>query len=108
VHKLIARLVQEGPQKNPVPNMASGIHRFRPISPWSPMLIKHHPSHLTKGTIFPFNHTILTSHIGRRKLMFKTQITTKGFKTRVFKFTAIVSMNSSNNISMSLVLQPQD
>jgi hypothetical protein len=108
VHKLIAGLVQEGPQKNPVPNMASGIHRFRPISPRSPMLIKHHPSHLTKGTIFPLNHTILTSHIGRRKLMFETQITTKGFEMRVFKFTAIVAMNSSNNISMSLVLQPQD
>jgi hypothetical protein len=27
VHKLITRLVQEGPQKNFVPNMASGIHR---------------------------------------------------------------------------------
>jgi hypothetical protein len=104
VHELIASFVQEGPQKNPVPNMASGILRFRPISPQSPMLIKHRPSHLTKGTIFPLNHTILTSHIGRRKLMFETQITTKGFKTRVFKFTAIVAMNSSNNISMSLVL----
>jgi hypothetical protein len=72
------------------------------------MLIKHHPGHLTKGTIFPLNHTILTSYIGRRKLMFETQITTKGFETRVFKFTAIVATNSLNNISMSLVLQPQD
>jgi hypothetical protein len=108
VHKLIARLVQEGPQKNPVPNMASGIHRFRPIFPWSPMLIKHRPSHLTKGTVFPLNHTILTSHIGRRKLMFETQIMTKGFKTRVFKFTAIVATNSSNSISMFLIIQPQD
>jgi hypothetical protein len=108
VHELIARLVQEGPQKNPVPNMASGIHHFRPISPWSPMLIKHRSNHLTNGTIFPLNHTILTSHIGIRKLMFKTQITTKGLKMRVFKFTAIVATNSSNSISMSLVLQPQD
>jgi hypothetical protein len=108
VHELIARLVQEGPQKNLVPNMASGILRFCPISPQSPMLIKHRPSHLTKGTIFPFNHTILTSHIGRRKLMFKTQITTKGLEMRVFKFTAIVATNSSNNISIPLILQPQD
>jgi hypothetical protein len=108
VHKLIARLVQKGPQKNPVPNMASGTHRLHQKSPQSPMLIKHHPSHLTKGTIFPLNHTILTSHIGRRKLMFEIQITTKGFKMRVFKFTAIVATNSSNSISMSLVLQPQD
>jgi hypothetical protein len=80
MHELIARLFQEGPQKNPVPNMASGIHRLRPTSPQSPMLIKHRPRHLTKGTIFPLNHTILTGHIGRRKLMFETQITTKGFE----------------------------
>jgi hypothetical protein len=108
VYKLIARLVQEGPQKNPVPNMARGIHRLRPISPRSPMLIKRRPSHLTKGTIFPLNHTFLTSHIERRKLKFETQIMTKGFKTRVFKFTAIVATNSSNNISISLILQPRD
>jgi hypothetical protein len=108
VHELIARLVQKGPQKNPVPNMADSIHRLSPISPRIPMLIKHRPSHLTKGTIFPLNHTILTSHIGRRKLMFETQITTKGFETRVFKFIAIAATNSSNSISMSLVLQPQD
>jgi hypothetical protein len=108
VHGLIARLVQEGPQKIPVPNMASGIHRLRPISPRSPLLIEHRPSHVTKGTIFLLNHTIITSHIGRRKLMFETQITSKGFEMRVFKFTAIFTTNSSNRISMSLVLRPQD
>jgi hypothetical protein len=108
MHELIARLVQEGPMKNLVPNMASGIHHLSPISLQSPMLIEHRPSHLTKGTIFPFNYILLTSHIGRRILMFETQIMTKGFKTRVFKFTTIVTTNSSNNISMSLVLQPQD
>jgi hypothetical protein len=108
VHELIARLVQEGPQKNPIPNMASGIHHLRPISSQSTMLVEHRPSHLTKGTIFPPNYTILTSHIGRRKLMFETQIMTKGFETRVFKFTAIVTTNSSNNISIPLILKPQD
>jgi hypothetical protein len=91
-----------------VPNMASAIHCFRPISPRSPRLVEHCPSHLTKGTIFHFNHTILTSHTGRRKLMLQTQITTKGFETRVFKFTTIVSTNSSNNMSIPIVLQPQD
>jgi hypothetical protein len=69
------------------------------------MLVEHHPSHLTEGTILPLNHTILTSHIGRRELMFETQITTKDFKMRVFKFSAIVAMNS---ISIPLILQPQD
>jgi hypothetical protein len=108
MHELIAHLVEEGPDKNPVPNMARGIHRLRPISSRSPMLIEHRLSHLTKGTIFPLNHTILTSHIWRRKLMFKTQMTTKGFEMRVFKFTTIVAMNSSNNISIPLILQPQD
>jgi hypothetical protein len=87
---------------------ASGIHHFHPISSWSPMLFEHRPSHLTKGTLFLLNHTILTSYIGGRKLMFETQITTKGFEMRVFKFAAIVTTNSSNSISMSLVLQPQD
>jgi hypothetical protein len=108
MHELIARFVQEGPQKNPVPNMTSGIHHLNPISPRSPMLIEHRSSHLTKGMIFPLNHTILTSHTGRRNLMSETQIMTKGFETRVLKFTAIVPTNSSNNISISLVLQPQD
>jgi hypothetical protein len=104
MHELIARLVQEGPQKNSVPNMASGVHRLRPISFWSSMLIEHHLSHLTKETIFPLNYTILKSHIGRRKLLFETQITTKGFEMRVFKFTAIVATNSLNNISIPLIL----
>jgi hypothetical protein len=104
VHELIARLDQEGPQKNSVPNMASDIHRLRPISSQSPMLVEHHPSHLTKGAIFPLNYTILTSHIGRRKLMFETQITKKGFETRIFKFTSIVATNSLNNISIPFIL----
>jgi hypothetical protein len=108
MHELIARLVQEGPQKNPVPNMATSIYRLSQISPRSPKLIKHRPSHLTKGTIFSLNHTILTSHIGRRKLIFESQITTKGFEMRIFKFTAIVSTNSSNIISIPLIHQPQD
>jgi hypothetical protein len=64
------------------------------------------PSH--KGMIFPLNHNILTSHTRRRKLMFKTQIMKKGFKMRVFKFTSIVTTNSSNIISIPLILQPQD
>jgi hypothetical protein len=40
--------------------------------------------------------------------MFETQITTKGFEMRFFIFSAIVTMNSSNSISVSLVLQSQD
>jgi hypothetical protein len=108
MHELIPRLLYKCLKKNLVPNMACSVHRLSPISPWSPMLVEHHPSHLTKGAVFPLNHTILTSHMGRRKLMFETQITTNGFKPRVFKFSATVATDSLNNISMSFVLQPQD
>jgi hypothetical protein len=59
VHKLISRLVLEGLKKNPVPNMSSSIHHLRSISSWSHRLIEHRPSHLTNGTIFPLNYTIL-------------------------------------------------
>jgi hypothetical protein len=93
MHELVARLVQESLKKNPIPNMACGIHRLVPISLRGPMLVEHRPSHLTKGTIFSLNHTSLTSQIGRRELMFGIQITTKGFELRVFKLCAIVSTN---------------
>jgi hypothetical protein len=52
MHEVIARLVQEDPEKNRVPNMARDFHHLHSISSRSPMLVKHHPSHLTKGTIF--------------------------------------------------------
>jgi hypothetical protein len=108
MHELIAHLVQEGSKKNLVPNMASSIHCLHPISSWSPMLVEHRPSHLTKGSVFPLTHNILTIHIGRKQLMFETQIMTKGFEMRVFKFNAIVATNSSNSISIPLIRQPQD
>jgi hypothetical protein len=63
-HELIARLFHESPKKNLIHNMARGVHYLCPISYPSHMLIEHRPSHLTKGTDFPFNHTILTSDIG--------------------------------------------
>jgi hypothetical protein len=52
MHELIAGLFHESPKKNLVPNMARGVHRLSPLSSQSPMLIEHHSSHLTKGTIF--------------------------------------------------------
>jgi hypothetical protein len=39
--------------------------------------------------------------------MLETQITKKGFETRVLKFGAIVAMNRSNSISILLILLPQ-
>jgi hypothetical protein len=72
------------------------------------MLIEHHPIHLTHSSIFPFYHAILGRHIQTRELVFKTQVMAKGFKARVFKFQAIVTMDRSYGIFVPLVLQPQD
>jgi hypothetical protein len=72
------------------------------------MLIKHHPSHLTQGSVFPFHNTILGRRIQTRKLVFKTQVMAKGFKTRVSEFRAIVTADSSYGISVPLVLKSQD
>jgi hypothetical protein len=72
------------------------------------MLIEHRPSHLTQGSIFPFHHAILGRRIRTRKLVFKTQVMAKGFKLRVFEFRAIVTANRSYDISVHVVLQPQD
>jgi hypothetical protein len=86
VHQLIARFLLMHSEVDPVRHIARGIHRLSPEPSRSPMLIKHHPSHLTQGPIFPFHNTILRRRIRAQKLMFKTQVMAKGFKTRVFEF----------------------
>jgi hypothetical protein len=40
-------------------DMASCVDRLGLISPRTPMLIEHHPSHLNKGPILALNNTIL-------------------------------------------------
>jgi hypothetical protein len=60
--------------------------RLSPEPPWSPMLIKRRPSHLTQGPVSPFHNTILGRRIRNQKLVFKTQVVTKGFKMRVSEF----------------------
>jgi hypothetical protein len=72
------------------------------------MLIKHRPSHLTQGSVFPFHNTILGRRIRTRKLVFKTQVMAKGFKTKVSEFQAIITTDSSYGISVPLVPQSQD
>jgi hypothetical protein len=71
---------------DPVRHIARSIHRLSPEPSRSPMLIKHHPSHVTQGPIFPFHDTILGRRIRTRKLVFKTQVIAKGFKRRVSEF----------------------
>jgi hypothetical protein len=93
---------------DPVRNIARGIHRLIPEPSRSPMLIKHHPSHLTQGSVFPFHNTILGRCIQTRKLVLKTQVMAKGLKTRVSEFCAIVTADCSYGISVPLVSQPQD
>jgi hypothetical protein len=72
------------------------------------MLIKHRPSYLAKGSVFPFHHVILGRRIQTRKQVFKTQVMAKGFEMRVSEFQGIVTMDRSYGISVPLVPQPQD
>jgi hypothetical protein len=86
VNQLVTGFLFVDSKVDPVQNIACGIDRLSPEPSWSPMLIKHHPSHLKQSSIFPFHHTILGRHIQTRKLVFKTQVIAKGFETRVSKF----------------------
>jgi hypothetical protein len=86
VHQLIAGCLLMHSEIDPVRNIARGIHRLSLEPPQGPMLIKHRPSHLTQGSVFPFHNTILGRRIWTRKLMFKTQVMAKGFKMRVSEF----------------------
>jgi hypothetical protein len=72
------------------------------------MLIGHHPSHLTQGSVFPFHHAILGRRIQHQNLVFKTQVVAKGFEMCVVKFGAIVTAVCSYGISVPLIPQPQD
>src|SRR6266508_1189329 len=53
-HQLIRGFLEKSTQENAICHIARGIYRLGPISPRSPMLIKHRPSHLHKGPIFSF------------------------------------------------------
>jgi hypothetical protein len=86
MHQFVAGFLLMHFEVDPVRHIAHGIHHLSPEPSQSPMLIKHHPSHLTQGIVFPFHNTILGRRIRTRKLMFKSQVMAKGFKTRVFEF----------------------
>jgi hypothetical protein len=92
-HHLIALLLLERSEKNPIRHIEHGIDRLSPESPPSPMLIEHRSGHLKHGSVFPFHYAILGRCIRTRKLAFKTQVMAKGFEVRVFKFRAIVTVN---------------
>jgi hypothetical protein len=96
MHELMARLVQHGKRYSPPPSnifLESYAHR-------ASFELSH------KGNDFSSQLHHSKCHIGRRELMFETQIMTEGFEMRVFKLTSIVAMNSSNSISIPLILQP--
>jgi hypothetical protein len=86
VHQLIACFLLMHSEVDPVLHIARGVHRFSPEPSRSPMLIKHRPSHLTQGPVFPFHNTILGRRIRTQKLVFKDQVMAKSFKTRVSEF----------------------
>jgi hypothetical protein len=108
VHQLPTSFILVDSEVYSVRNIARGIDCFSPEPSRSPMLTKHHPSHLRQGSVFPFHHSILGRRIQTRKLMFKTQVRAKGFETRVFEFRAIVTADRSYGISVPLVPQPRD
>jgi hypothetical protein len=103
VHQLVTGFLLVDSKVDHVQNIACGIHRLSPKPSRSPMLIEHHPSHFTQGSIFPFHHAILGRRIRIRKLVFKTQVMAKGFKMRVSEFRAIVTADYSYGISVPLV-----
>jgi hypothetical protein len=108
MHQLVTGFLLMHSEVDFVRNIARGIHHLNPEPSQSPMFIKHRPSHLTQGSVFPFHNTILGRRIRTRKLMFKTQVMAKGFKMRVSEFRAIVTADCSYGISLPLVSQPQD
>jgi hypothetical protein len=86
VHRLVAGFLLMHSEVDPVRHIARGVHRLSPEPSQSPMLIKHRASHLTQGLVFPFHNTILGRRIQTRKVVFKTQVMAKCFKTRVSEF----------------------
>jgi hypothetical protein len=89
MHQLVTGFLLVDSEVDPIRNIERGIDRLSPEPSRSPMLIEHRPSHLAQGPIFPFHHTILGRRKWTQKLMFKTQVMAKGFKTRVSEFRAI-------------------
>jgi len=88
--------------------MASGVDCLSPISPRSPMLIEHRPSHFNQSPIFALNNTVLLGDIRRGKLVLEAQRRAKGFKMSILEFCAFVIMNRSHGILRKLMLQPQN
>jgi hypothetical protein len=86
VHQLVAGFLLMHSEVDPVQHIARSVHRLGSEPSRSLMLIKDRPSHLTQGPVFPFHNTILGRRIQTRKLVFKTQVMAKGFKTRVSRF----------------------
>jgi hypothetical protein len=86
VHQLVAGFLLMHSEVDPVRNIARGIHRLSLETSRSPMLIKHRSSHLTQASVLPFDNIILGRRIRTQKLVFKTQVKAKGFKTKVSEF----------------------
>jgi hypothetical protein len=108
MHQLVAGFLLVHSEVDPVRNIARGIDRLSPEPSRSPMLIEHHPRHLTQNSAFSFHNTILGRCIQTKKLVFTTQLMAKGFETRVSEFRAIVIVDCSYGIFVPLVPQPQD
>jgi hypothetical protein len=102
VHQLVAGFLLMHSKEESVRNIARGIHRLNPEPSQSPMLIKHHPSHLTQDSVFHFHNTILGRRIRTRKLVFKTQVRAKDFKMREFLNSEPLSLRIAHMASLCL------
>src|SRR6185437_14890110 len=96
--QLIRGLVHESTQENTIGHITSGVNRHSPVLSRSPMLIEHRSSHLNQRPILLFYDSILLWSVGGRVLVFKTLITTKGVKTSIFEFCAIITANCSHGL----------
>jgi hypothetical protein len=106
--QVIRSLLHESSKENAIGDMASCVDHLGPISPRSLVLIEHRPSYLNKGLILALNNSILLGDIRREKLMLEAQRSTKGFKTSILDFFAIITANCSYGILRELILQPKN
>jgi hypothetical protein len=62
VHQLVTGFLPVHSELDPIRNIARSIHHLSPEPSGSPMLIKHHPSHLTQGSVFPSTTPLWEAH----------------------------------------------
>src|SRR3954462_4710752 len=89
--KLMRSFLQELMKVNLVDDMAGSVDCFGPEPNWGLVFSKHCSGHLNKGTILPFNNTILLRCVSSREFMSEAIIIKKFFDVSIFEFSPIVT-----------------